>query len=710
MEPNDSASSVEQTREVGPLTMRAAFRPDSVNVEERTVDLIFTTGARVKRGFWDPHWEELSLDPKHVRMDRLNNGAPLLAAHNAYDLSGVLGVVESARLEKTKGVATVRFARGEDNPEAEKAFRMVKDGILQNVSVGYRVHKLEQTEDGRARDDKTPVLLATDWEPYELSVVPMGADDGAGFRNTDARATNRCTFVVHPQEQEHTMSDKNKTTEIAPAPVAPALGAEGIRAIDAAVAEAEQARVKQSKDAAEAAARAGVEAQKAERARVAEIHQLARTYNLGDEFADKMVRSGAPIGDVNSAVLKALAARSDGESIDGHVRYEAGDDQRDKFVRGGVASILERAGNLQVIEAAKENKRIGHLLKDVASDAGEFRGMRLYDLARTSLERRGVSTKGLHGEALVRRAFEYRDGGMNTSSDFTILLETAVNRSFLGQYALAPVTWPSWCGRKSAQDFRTSTFYRPGTFGTLDSVSESGEIKHKNIPDGAKATLTPATKGNIIGITRRAIVNDDLGAFRDLGPGLGLAAAMTIEGDAYLLLTANSGLGPLQADGQALFHTNRKNIGSTGAMSVTTLDSLRSTMAIQKDVSGNQYLALRPAVLIVPVELSGTAKVFNESAADPTDNKSNGVANRVRGLFREIVDSPRLSASSATRHYAVADPALYPAFAVGFIDGQEAPRIESHDVFGYDGVQMKVVLDYGTAVMDYRPAVTCAGS
>jgi inosine/xanthosine triphosphate pyrophosphatase family protein len=115
-------------------------------------------------------------------------------------------------------------------------------------------------------------------------------------------------------------------------------------------------------------------------------------------------------------------------------------------------------------------------------------------------------------------------------------------------------------------------------------------------------------------------------------------------------------------------------------------------------------------VLLVPVELGGTAKVFNSSSADPTDSKNSNVANKVNGLFSAIVESPYLSAASAARHYAFADPGIVPACVVGFINGQEAPRIETENGFGYDGVQMRVILDYGTAVIDYRGAVTCAGA
>src|SRR5678816_2201661 len=100
-------------------------------------------------------------------MGRLNNGAPLLSNHDGGDIASVIGVVESARIENGKGIATIRFAKAEDSPEAERVFRLVKDGILQNISVGYQTYALEET--GKARDG-IPVFRATDWEPFELSV------------------------------------------------------------------------------------------------------------------------------------------------------------------------------------------------------------------------------------------------------------------------------------------------------------------------------------------------------------------------------------------------------------------------------------------------------------------------------------------------------------------------------------------------------------
>lgn len=682
-----------QTVELPRMTREAAVVPSSINVEARTVDVVWTTGARVMRGFFDQYWEELSLDPKQVRMKRLNNGAPLLNSHRQGDANGVIGVVVSgtASVDGKRGTATVRFARAEDDQLADQIFRKVQDRIIQNLSVGYETYRMEKVEVGA---DKIPVYRATDWEPAELSVVGVGADDGAGFRSSNTER-HKCVFIT-----------RQETTRMNEDPQSTPAGDPTEQLVEHAKQQREKERLAESTAHRESDERAAV----AERERVGEIMRLVRKTDLGDELAHKLISAGTKIDKVREIVINRIFERDQKIETDGYLRFEPGEDKSDKFIKGALASILERTGHTQTIVEAKKVTRLAHNFTNISTDPGEFRGMRMHDLARFALEMRGRSHKGLHGEALIRRALEFRgDQGFNTTSDFAILLETAVNKIFVGQYALTPVTWPMWAGRKSVQDFRTSTFYRPGTFGVLDTVTESGEIKHKNISDGEKRTLTPGTKGNIIGITRRALANDDLGAFQNLASGLGMAAAFTVEADAFALVTANAGLG-ISYDANPLFHSSRINIGPTGAISAAVLDGARAIMSKQKDPSANQFLALRPAIWLGPVELGGIAKQFNSSTTDPTDNKAQGVTNKVMNLFKDTIDSPYLSATSATRFYLLADPSLYPVFAVGFIDGQEAPRIESEQSFGFDGIQMKVILDYGTAALDFRGAVTCAGA
>lgn len=186
----------QQTITVPPLDRRASV--DTIDADTRTVHLVFATtaGGDVVRYDWDTgqrYVERLSLDSKHVRLDRLNSGAPLLNTHSAYTLADIIGVVEdgSAELGKTDARATVRFSKRDD---VEPYYRDVLDKIIRNVSVGYRVHRFEQQEKPK---NGLPVRLAVDWEPFEISMVPMGADAGARVRKSSDVATNPC-LVVSP--------------------------------------------------------------------------------------------------------------------------------------------------------------------------------------------------------------------------------------------------------------------------------------------------------------------------------------------------------------------------------------------------------------------------------------------------------------------------------------------------------------------------------
>jgi len=183
------------TVDLPPLCVRAEVA--SVNDEKRTVDLVWSTGAGVERYDYRTgsiYLEKLSLDPKHIRLERLKSGAaPLLDAHSAWSVNDQIGVVEadSVRLTAKEARATVRFSK---RATVEPIWGDVRDGILRNISVGYLVRKYEQESD---KDGKPLTRTAVDWEPYELSLVPMPADAGARVRSGDKSNTNPCLIITN---------------------------------------------------------------------------------------------------------------------------------------------------------------------------------------------------------------------------------------------------------------------------------------------------------------------------------------------------------------------------------------------------------------------------------------------------------------------------------------------------------------------------------
>jgi hypothetical protein len=672
-----SVSVRKETRELPMLTLRAAFEPATFDEEKRTIELVWTTGAKgLRHSYWEgDYYEELEVSESAVRLDRLNNGAPLLAVHAAWSLDSVIGVVERAWLKDGKGYALVRLS---DREEIRGVVGDIKAGILRNVSVGYRVYRYEIVKDA---DSKIDTYRAVDWEPMEISIVPIGFDDGSKTRNAEARDK----FPVEIITRGGTATEnKNKEGRV--------MDEEQKRA-----AEIEAAKELAKREAAEAATRA-------ERARVTEIRSAVTKAGLDSDFADKLINDGVSVDEARAMIIDAMAERQqkDQRPTRGQ-HFEPGEQERDKWLRGAGEAIIIRAG-------------LPHLFGDEGKKmTGDgFRSMRLLELARDFLERQGVSTRNMDPMRLVGEAFTYRSA-YNGTSDFSVLLENVMHKVLLGAFATQPDVWRKFCAVGSVSDFRQHNRYRLGSFGALDSLDEHGEFKNKQIPDGAKEKISIGTKGNIIALSRQAIINDDLGAFNGLATAFGRAAALSIEVDVFAFLAMNGGLGGKLSDGQPIFHNRagRNNIGTGSALSVAGLDSDRQVMASIKDISGNHYLDLRPAVLLVPVSLGGEARVINEAQYD-LDGVSGATSankfmkpNKVRGLFREIVDSPRLS---GTRRYLFADPNIAPVIEVAFLDGQQTPFLDNQTGWRIDGVEWKVRLDYGVGGVGCEGAVTNAGS
>jgi HK97 family phage major capsid protein len=135
----------------------------AINADARTVALSFSSEAPVERFFGT---EVLDHSPAAVRMGRLQRAAPLLLDHNPEQQ---IGVIESASIANGRGEAVVRFSR---SALGQEVFQDVQDGIRQNVSVGYQIHEMTQTGDKQYR--------ATDWEPLEVSLVAIPADNSVG--------------------------------------------------------------------------------------------------------------------------------------------------------------------------------------------------------------------------------------------------------------------------------------------------------------------------------------------------------------------------------------------------------------------------------------------------------------------------------------------------------------------------------------------------
>lgn len=662
-----------KTKIANNLRVRAAFSPDTLNEEQRTVDVVFGTDTPVRMYTWDgPVWEILSFERKHVKMDRLERGAPLLDNHSRWGSvdDTVVGVVENARVDGKQGYATVRFSNDE---KGKRLLEKVKDGILRNISVGYTVSKYERTKAEKPGEMDT--LRAIDWTPYEISLVSVPADANAQVRSEAGQDQfSEVETIIHSQTKIRTMDENTPATPAtptpapAPAPAAPAVDAEQVRAA----------------------------AVKAERERVQGINAAVRAAKLSAEFGQRLIDEGTSLDNARAAIIDEWAkqetpapTRSQNPAPTARVTADHETDNRREAITD--ALFLRADPILAAKQVSDERKR----------QAQQYRGLSLLDIARQSLERSGVNTSGMDKMELVKRAIT------SSSSDFPVLLEGTNRRVLLAAYESMGDMWRRFCTVGSVGDFREYKRLRTGSFGNLDKIQENGEYKNKPIPDGESEKIYAETKGNTINVTRKMIVNDDLSAFTRLASMLGRAAARSIESDVFALFALNSGNGPVMGDGKTLFHADHGNIAATAAApSVTSFDAARVQMALQKDPSGNDFLDLRPALWLGPIALGGNARVVNDNQYDPDVTNKFQVANKVRGLVGDIIDTPRLS---GTAWYMLANPSDEPVFEVAFLDGVQTPYLEQQETFDVDGIRWKIRLDYGVGGIGWRGIVKNAG-
>ncbi len=139
-------------------------RNSGIDEENRRVRIGVSSEEPVERSFG---MEVLGHRAGEVNMEFISSGrAPLLLDH---DMTKQIGVIEEFKLDETakRTIAVVRFGR---SSLADEVFRDVVDGIRMNISVGYRVDKLERT----GKDDET--YYRASWTPMEVSSVSVPAD------------------------------------------------------------------------------------------------------------------------------------------------------------------------------------------------------------------------------------------------------------------------------------------------------------------------------------------------------------------------------------------------------------------------------------------------------------------------------------------------------------------------------------------------------
>ncbi len=149
------------------LTRRMTVQPSTANAEQRSVEVVLSAFADVRRSYGI---ERLSPDPTHWEIP---DYVPLIDGHRNGSFRDVLGQVRNIRFEEGRMLGTAFVSNGE-------AWAAIERGDVRNVSIGYAPQTYSESRDPKSG---LKVRTLTKTTLREASLVPIGADPSATVRN-----------------------------------------------------------------------------------------------------------------------------------------------------------------------------------------------------------------------------------------------------------------------------------------------------------------------------------------------------------------------------------------------------------------------------------------------------------------------------------------------------------------------------------------------
>ena len=590
---------------------------------------------------------------------------PLLANHENHTL-GRVGVVTPTVVEGRLEIA------GEIVGEGDLAGAIVaqgKAGADWQLSIGAEVEAAELVQEGtrtvNGAEHEAPFYHVTKSTLREVSVVAVGADKATHMKVT-ASLQLKGNSVMEPQTTNPNPETPKAVEAAAPAVSAPQVDAKAVA--DAAV--------------------------KAERERVGMIKGVCN--GEFPEIEAKAINEGWDKNQVNEAVLAAYRQKQPTTDVQITIKKEHAMNAKHLeaalSLRAGIdGDTLAKTMGDETVEAAMKDMDMP--LRAVLGECMRIEGMSVPRSFDNDAIKAAFSTVSLPG-----------------------ILSNVANKKLLQAYNAQPIIATKLCTTGDLTDFKENQRVRLTDVGDLQPIGADGEIKDSALTEeSAKNQLDTYAKKFCL--TRKMIINDDLGAFLKVPTAMCNRAARLVDQLFFKRLMAN----PTCVDGKPLFGRDHKNLLS-GAASALSADSLKKAIQMfidQTDADG-QPISVEPSILLVPTALKHLAIELTRGA---TLMMSGGVDTTIRPAINvladenlQIVSSPYLGNKnypnfSDSSWYLFGKPGTVDTFEIGYLKGKRTPTVERGDLdFNVLGVWFRVYFDIGIREQDHRGMVKATGA
>ena len=458
-----------------------------------------------------------------------------------------------------------------------------------------------------------------------------------------------------------------------------------------------KAKAKAAADMQAAADLAAGNAVRAERERISAIRRLC-----AGEFPDieaEAVDAGWDADQTARKVLAAVRASRPSAHVNTIVHFEA--ESAGELRRNIEAAMCLRCGiSPETLQKSYDDRTIEAGMRDM--------DMPLKQLLIECCRMDGLNPGRSFDNETIRAAF--------STVSLPGILSNVANKKLLQSYLAQPIIATKLCTTGDLNDFKENDRFRLTDVGDLLPVAPDGEIKEGGVmEESAKNSID--TYGKKFCLSRKMIINDDLGGFMKVPAAMGNRAARLIDQLFFSRLLKN----PVQQDGKSLFSSQHRNL-LTGASSALSADSLSKAIQLYLDqVDGDgQPISVEPSILLVPTALKHRAIELTKGAtlvmAGGNENTVRPALNVLADEHLEVVSSPYLANSSydgasATGWYLFGKPGVIDTFEIGYLKGKRTPTVERGELdFNVLGMWFRVFFDVGVREQDHRGMVKANGA
>lgn len=453
-----------------------------------------------------------------------------------------------------------------------------------------------------------------------------------------------------------------------------------------------------------------IKAQRAENARVEEITRLiAKAVETNPNNVDACEKIGRQAIEqkwpVNKAELELLRAARPG-SVGIYVKSEpeiSGRILEAAVCKAGGLRDLEKEYDVRTLEASDRLFRNGVGLSDLVMTFAKKNG---YRSASASLK------NNLHGALKAAFAdsgdqYGFAAGGGAGTHTLPQILSNVSNKFLKQAFNAVDAAWREFSAIRSVTDFKQTTTIALTGDAQYTQVPPGGVLTHGSLGE-RYYTNQADTYGKLLGIDRRDLINDDLGALTGASTKLGRGAALSFNNKFWTVFLDNS----------TFFTSGNNNVSTGGGSALGTADGAAINAAELKFINqtdpDGKPLGVMPAIMLVPPTLKNTAARWMGSQL-MVGSSALGDSNVYAGRFR-VVSSPYMENSSYTGYsaaawYLLADPNDMPVIEAVFLNGQQTPTVETSELdWNTLGIAMRGYFDYGVALQEFRGGVRSAGS